>query len=60
MTLEEMKAMELNEIIDIDYHRYRIQRVPNGWNYIYMWNNAITSQFVPETLLNVRKNNDQI
>ena len=61
MTLEEMKEMELNDTrtlqnangIDIS-----IQRVVNGWNYIYIYIKEIRVVFVPEILPSVQCNTD--
>lgn len=35
MTLEEMQDMKLNMIYGDPENGYQIQRVPDGWNYIY-------------------------
>lgn len=53
MTLEEMKEMELNDTRvlqnanDIDIS---IQKVVNGWNYLYIFRTSLFVVFVPEVL----------
>lgn len=49
MTLEELKNMNLHDIAPSERGSLAlgVQRVPNGWNYIYLSGPV----FVPETLV---------